>query len=518
MASLQQLAKEIAVAAASVNATIIPNVTSRPADVPVGPLGSLFTILSLLTSTSALRDSRRNLYSLWFSFVDTFFITAEFDANDTTFKWMLAWLSKQPSWREIRHVAVSTNALSVPRHPFPFPSLKIPTETLLPKKFFYLPAMSRSYTLWYKYHWIRVIRVAEQNRGLDHKETLRLKLFARSPKILDEILQEARQAWLETQQDSVTVYVSERENHWRCLAKRPKRPLSSIILDPGVQELLLQDAKDFLENRPWYQERGIPFRRGYLLYGTPGSGKTSVIHSIAGELCLDIYILSLSRSGLDDSSLATLLSSLPERCIVLMEDVDAAFHHGLNREAEEPPATSQNEIEPLNGLCNVLRNGRYIGLHNSPGKLSLSGILNAIDGVSANEGRILFATTNKYSVLDPALCRPGRMDIHIEFHSASKYQARELFKRFFSVASVSTTVTTEKGAEGKCESGGHVPDLIDLKTSEKSGDSSLSICGVSHWTRAPELSTGQLATLADQFAAAVPERQLSMAALQGYLM
>ncbi|KAG6328538.1 hypothetical protein ID866_10551, partial [Astraeus odoratus] len=371
MASLQQLAKQIAVAAASVNATIIPNVTSRPADAPVGPLGSLFTILSLLTSTSALRDcalllltgtlfeiARRNLYSLWFSFVDAFFITAEFDANDTTF---------------------------------------------------------------------------------------------------------------------------------------------------SVQELLLKDAEDFFANKLWYQELGIPFRRGYLLYGAPGSGKTSVIHSIAGELGLDIYILSLSRAGLDDSSLVTLLSDLPEKCIVLMEDVDAAFQHGLNREAEEPPATSQNESES--------RNGPY----NSSGKLSLSGILNAIDGVSANEGRILFATTNKYSVLDPALCRPGRMDIHIEFHSASKYQARELFKRFFSVASVSTTVTTEKGAEGKCESGGHVPDLIDLKTSEKSGDSSLSICGVSHWTRATELSTGQLATLADQFAAAVPERQLSMAALQGYL-
>jgi hypothetical protein len=77
---------------------------------------------------------------------------------------------------------------------------------------------------------------------------------------------------------------------------------------------------------------GIPFRRGYLLYGAPGSGKTSIIHSLAGELGLDIYIISLSKTGLDDTSLNSLISSLPEQCIAIMEDIDAAFTHGLNRE------------------------------------------------------------------------------------------------------------------------------------------------------------------------------------------
>src|SRR5258708_6777115 len=77
---------------------------------------------------------------------------------------------------------------------------------------------------------------------------------------------------------------------------------------------------------------GIPFRRGYLLYGAPGSGKTSIIHSLAGELGLDIYIISLSKTGLDDSTLSSLISSLPEQCIAIMEDIDAAFTHGLTRD------------------------------------------------------------------------------------------------------------------------------------------------------------------------------------------
>jgi mitochondrial chaperone BCS1 len=61
--------------------------------------------------------------------------------------------------------------------------------------------------------------------------------------------------------------------------------------------MLIADAKDFLRSEDWYAERGIPFRRGYLLHGVPGSGKTSLIHAIAGELGLDIYVVSLSSKG-----------------------------------------------------------------------------------------------------------------------------------------------------------------------------------------------------------------------------
>lgn len=81
--------------------------------------------------------------------------------------------------------------------------------------------------------------------------------------------------------------------------------------------MLLADALDFLRSEHWYGERGwlfetaarlrveihfifisgIPFRRGYLLHGVPGSGKTSLIHAMAGELGLDIYVISLSAKG-----------------------------------------------------------------------------------------------------------------------------------------------------------------------------------------------------------------------------
>jgi mitochondrial chaperone BCS1 len=163
-------------------------------------------------------------------------------------------------------------------------------------------------------------------------------------------------------------------------------------------------------------------------------------------------------------------------------------------------------------------------------RLSLSGLLNALDGVGAQEGRILFATTNKYSALDPALCRPGRMDLHIEFKNASKYQARELFSRFYLPTETSALeddveeITTDSGYESSSDS-----ETSDLKSAESevstekvnavlSPTSDLPFTGTTHTSRIPKLSRVRIAELAERFAEAIPERECSMASLQGYLM
>lgn len=70
---------------------------------------------------------------------------------------------------------------------------------------------------------------------------------------------------------------------------------------------------------------GIPYRRGYLLHGPPGSGKTSFIQALAGELDYNLCILNLSERGLTDDRLHLILSIIPERCIMVLEDIDTAF-------------------------------------------------------------------------------------------------------------------------------------------------------------------------------------------------
>jgi chaperone BCS1 len=106
---------------------------------------------------------------------------------------------------------------------------------------------------------------------------------------------------------------------------RQRRPLASVVLDRGVAEAIVTDVKDFLGSQEWYRERGIPYRRGYLLHGPPGGGKTSFITALAGELQYSICVLNLSDRAMSDDRLQHRLADAPENSIILLEDADAAF-------------------------------------------------------------------------------------------------------------------------------------------------------------------------------------------------
>jgi chaperone BCS1 len=91
------------------------------------------------------------------------------------------------------------------------------------------------------------------------------RILARNHTVLNELLLEAKQTWRSKQQNQISIFASDSSLDWRLIASRQKRSFKSIILDKGIKELLLGDALDFLESKSWYIERGIPFRRGYLL-------------------------------------------------------------------------------------------------------------------------------------------------------------------------------------------------------------------------------------------------------------
>ncbi|GIY00965.1 mitochondrial chaperone BCS1 [Caerostris darwini] len=161
---------------------------------------------------------------------------------------------------------------------------------------------------------------------------------------------------------------------------------------------------------------GIPYRRGYLLYGPPGCGKSSFITALAGELEYSICILNLSERGLTDDRLQHLMSVAPQQSIILLEDIDAAF---VKR--EESSATKV----------------AYEGLN----RVTFSGLLNMLDGVVSAEARILFMTTNYLERLDAALIRPGRVDVKEYIGHATDYQLKLMYKRFYPEAATLSNAT-----------------------------------------------------------------------------
>ena len=235
-------------------------------------------------------------------------------------------------------------------------------------------------------------------------ETITLTTLYSHRRVFEELFTEAHAYAAQSHQGKTTIY-----NSWGAEWKpfghpRRKRPLESVILDEGVKERIVEDVRDFLDSGSWYHDRGIPYRRGYLLYGQPGTGKSSFIQALAGELDYDIAILNLSERGLTDDRLNHLLTIVPNRTLVLLEDVDAAF---ANRRV-------QTDADGYRGA-----------------NVTFSGLLNALDGVASAEERGLFLTTNHVDQLDPALVRPGRVDMTVRLGAVTRYQVGCLWDRFY---------------------------------------------------------------------------------------
>lgn len=199
-------------------------------------------------------------------------------------------------------------------------------------------------------------------------------------------------------------YLVHRQDWWNPQGQLTGRALDTLVADDDRIERLVADIRRFLAAREWYTTRGVPWRRGYLLYGPPGTGKSSAIRAIATELGLDIAAIEVGRPGLSDDELREAMATAPARAILTLEDVDAVFRA---REAGEVKAGD-------------IRAG-----------VSFSGLLNAIDGVAAQEGRALVMTTNHRDRLDPALIRPGRADVQVELGLVGAQAAGRLFARFF---------------------------------------------------------------------------------------
>ncbi|PKC62006.1 hypothetical protein RhiirA1_435040 [Rhizophagus irregularis] len=323
-------------------------------------------------------------------------VSLEIPSKDKSYQWFLYWMSKRinnNSRNNTHQYAVQTSFI---QH----------DNGSISTTFSLIPGPGKHYFKW-RGVWLQVERQRDA-KLLDITsgspwETVTLTTLSKDKYIFTELLQESRKLALEQQEGKTVIYTSWGPE-WRQFGlPRKRRFLNSVILDKGIKERILQDVKEFINNDKWYNERGIPYRRGYLLYGPPGSGKSSFIQALAGELEYNICIMNLSERGLTDDRLTHLLSNAPERSIMLLEDIDAAF-------TQKRQPTDQQGYQSM---------------------VTFSGLLNALDGVASSEERIIFMTTNHVELLDKALIRPGRIDVKELLGDASEYQIKTMFLRFY---------------------------------------------------------------------------------------
>ncbi len=191
-------------------------------------------------------------------------------------------------------------------------------------------------------------------------------------------------------------------------APSPPDPLGPLAFPKEVDDLV-QEARQWLTSERWYKDRRIPWRRGWLLYGSPGTGKTSLARAVAIDIDLKIFVFELAT--MDDEELISFwqraLAETP--CMILLEDIDTVFKGRDNR------------------------------LKDKGNSLSFGCLLNCISGVEGADGILLVVTTNKLEDVDSALgvpgpdglqsTRPGRVDRALELKTLDQDCRRKVALR-----------------------------------------------------------------------------------------
>ncbi len=334
-----------------------------------------------------------------------FMLEMTFNNDDPVFEWIVVWLNDQPAAQRVRSVAVTLKPDSSlgPRKPL----LKAAENDTRPQ-LLVTPGLGthllfhRGRPLWLT----RSAADAKDQGSMDtrRKEVIHIRMVARSRKLIEDLLTEIRDFAVPPREPKTRVHLYTGYTGWKTIRQIPANLARSVVLPDDTLESLAADVQRFKSSRAWYQKQGIPYRRGFLLHGVSGAGKTSTVLEVARLTGHDLAVLPMASPFFDDSQLQNAMLSLPPNCFVLFEDVDCIT---TGREMKSAADASV---------------GRGVSFH---------GFLNAIDGVLACDGTITWMSTNHRDKLDHALIRPGRVDREVEYLHATAQQATKLFHNFF---------------------------------------------------------------------------------------
>lgn len=331
--------------------------------------------------------------NVWYWLLRRVSITVTVKDDDAVFGWIKFWFSTQKFAHKTRNIDLDTSLTG---------------DVLL------LPAPGNHW-FWYKRRLFNVEYTREKQQGPSYGQNKRIESFQfwvlwRNRDIIRQFVEDITQVHRQRAREVPHMY-QYHDSYWEQVNGYRPRVIDSVILPEGDKEKLIVDMQKFLNSKARYEMLGIPYHRGYLLYGPPGTGKSSLAAAIAGHLNMGLYIINLNE--FNDRILATAMNRVNPKSVILFEDIDAmstAVKTRVMRDDEDDD--DDNDLSKKFGV-------------------TLSGLLNVLDGVDAPSDVIYIMTTNREVKLDPALTRPGRIDYQLYMGEATNYQKYEMLSRFF---------------------------------------------------------------------------------------
>jgi len=336
-------------------------------------------------------------WRLWGWLIAQTTLTVTVNDDDEAFTWVKEWFLEQEFLKRIRNVDLDSSLRGAEVALIPAPGMHWFLRGRRP----YLVSFHRT----------------EDTKGRSQRrvESLIFKTFGRDQQIVKEFVAEVVSCQHRKRCTSSYLYLY--DDGWDNVAAYSPRLIDSVLLKPGEKEHLMQDIERFRSSRERYRRLGVPYHRGYLFYGPPGTGKTSLVSALAAKFGMSIYVVNLAE--MNDRTLKKSMNWVPENSVILFEDIDC-MKTATRRRPDSGKVQQDDDVKTSVAATSAGQGG-----------VSLSGLLNVLDGFSAPENVIYVMTTNDADAIDPALLRPGRIDYKLLLGPASESQKVALYRRFF---------------------------------------------------------------------------------------
>ncbi len=264
----------------------------------------------------------------------------------------------------------------------------------------------------YKYHLFIINHSTLDKAGSNVViSQINLTMFGRNKAVLASLVDEFSYKY-----DDSKLCIYRYDKEWDRLSDFPKRALETVIIDAELKNEVVRIITEFKADREWYVTRGLPYKKTFIFHGVTGTGKTSLIKAIANHF--DMGICFISISAMTDRNFQAAITTAPSKNIVVIEDFDSAS------------ATRSRELKQASD-----------GMGEMLSMLSLSSILNTLDGVVTLDDKLIFLSTNVLDTLDSALTRSGRVDHIFEIKALRHKEVCEYIDLMFPGIMIQSHIT-----------------------------------------------------------------------------